>query len=787
MKWLKKFSIRWNNQHTSALLIILLMFTAFNQVKELIGTGLTLNAKRVTGIKDDLVDNSITNLVTQFAVKQAIASLELSTGNNAEFVNIRDYGGFPNATIPVSGPNAAGTDMSAKLDSAIKYAGKNQIVFVGTGSWAFFSALAAISNKTLNLLIVGDTYHNGSPFLSFIAPSGADRQHTVIHMGAAIGRVNMPSHTKGNHDAGLMPWQTMTGTFLSIHNVNRMHAELNKVEGFAKAVEISSAFPGGSQENTIAFQNFQLNAICISLKSFDGTGWVDKNHFVGINGGLAHIGGGLGIKFDGYPNPAGPNNEAYNGAFRSNVFDLMAERLDSLCEGMGDITETDFNITIEGGVQTGLFSGVAYRMLSTGPNVVRGPHYHGRGVLLTSYTTNGMGVNGTIDMQIWNGFNYIGNKAIIDAAGNIVVDVRADLSKTLRDALPSNYRTTNEPKRFEYIDIVAATYTVAPGIDLVRYNNAAGVVTMPAPSTSVNRFIKVRNYNAATLGVANVTGTNSIPGGFAVEYFCDGITWVNMNSSSGGAGGSSPWADNGTWISYLNKVAIGFNTVPSAYLHLKGGTTAAGTAPLKINGGPLNTVPENGAVENDINNTGFYLTYANTRRKILDEQNFAVMINKVFQGVPIVPFYIDGTSNSGYVLTTDGTTNGAAFGPNLGGWIRATGQSNGAISTTLTTPTIPDNSGGEIEVVLRAYDPASTGKMYKIHYVQAYLKDGGTLTLKGSQDAVGSHYTADITPGSAVGGVVTSNTYQIRICSSVAAETLTWTADYIVRPTVTNL
>lgn len=50
-------------------------------------------------------------------------------------------------------------------------------------------------------------------------------------------------------------------------------------------------------------------------------------------------------------------------------------------------------------------------------------------------------------------------------------------------------------------------------------------------------------------------------------------------------------------INNAGKVGVGVS--PTAYLHLTGGSASAGTAPLKINGGTLNTTPEAGAIEND--------------------------------------------------------------------------------------------------------------------------------------------------------------------------------------------
>ena len=49
-------------------------------------------------------------------------------------------------------------------------------------------------------------------------------------------------------------------------------------------------------------------------------------------------------------------------------------------------------------------------------------------------------------------------------------------------------------------------------------------------------------------------------------------------------------------IAASGKIAVG-NITPTAYLHLNAGSTAANTAPLKINSGTLMTTPESGAIE----------------------------------------------------------------------------------------------------------------------------------------------------------------------------------------------
>lgn len=60
-------------------------------------------------------------------------------------------------------------------------------------------------------------------------------------------------------------------------------------------------------------------------------------------------------------------------------------------------------------------------------------------------------------------------------------------------------------------------------------------------------------------------------------------------------------------LGLANNMYIGdITTSPTAYLYLKAGTAAAGTAPLKLTAGIINATPEPGAVEFD--STYFYVT-----------------------------------------------------------------------------------------------------------------------------------------------------------------------------------
>ena len=70
---------------------------------------------------------------------------------------------------------------------------------------------------------------------------------------------------------------------------------------------------------------------------------------------------------------------------------------------------------------------------------------------------------------------------------------------------------------------------------------------------------------------------------------------------------------------------IGFNAtgvVPTAIVHLKAGTTAATTAPIKFTSGSLMTVPEAGAMEFLTDELYFTQTTGPTRRKIIADDGF---------------------------------------------------------------------------------------------------------------------------------------------------------------------
>jgi hypothetical protein len=67
--------------------------------------------------------------------------------------------------------------------------------------------------------------------------------------------------------------------------------------------------------------------------------------------------------------------------------------------------------------------------------------------------------------------------------------------------------------------------------------------------------------------------------------------------------GDSSRSDNGTVVN--ETLPVGFGIAPTALIHIKAGTAAAGTAPLKFTNGALTTTAEAGALEYDGNSLHF--------------------------------------------------------------------------------------------------------------------------------------------------------------------------------------
>jgi len=445
------------------------------------------------------------------------------------YIDARWFGVVADAIVPQRGNLVRGTDNTPALQRAINAAEDGEPVVVPAGKCLFATPLDSIKGpRRVNLLIFADTYHNGSDFIIITNPNGAYEQHTIRHEGTAFGSTNLPRHTKQTHDNGTGPkWNELKGTFVKIFNAYQQKIEVNKVEGFKAAVELIGGHGAGTQENTVVIRSAYKNANGIVLTSLDGASYIDKNEFR-----VSRLSGGLGIKIDGYAGKA-KNGEVYNGAARSNRFHVMIEQVDSIAECHGDITETLFDVTVEGGDNTGVFGRTGFRMRSVAPNFVRSPRYTGQGIFEERMIQEGMGVGGTIFVPVWNskkGIMY-GNFALIDNEGNIVFQGPSTLPQAYRDGAPKNFRFVNFGESELEETVTSAEYTVAPHVRYVYYKHASGKLKLPPAHASVGRLITVFNeHDSGKLTVLNAPATNIIsirPGG-VMTYRSNGKTWRSL-------------------------------------------------------------------------------------------------------------------------------------------------------------------------------------------------------------------------------------------------------------------
>lgn len=195
---------------------------------------------------------------------------------------------------------------------------------------------------------------------------------------------------------------------------------------------------------------------------------------------------------------------------------------------------------------------------------------------------------------------------------------------------------------------------------LIICDNGATVitVTLPAVASCTGRVYTIKRNTSTT---ANVTIAATIDGvtnlvlakaGEAVTLFSNGTEWkaasnnnlmATSNWNLAGNAGTDP-ATNFVGTSDAKDLVIKTNsteqlrvvsggnigiglTAPTAYLHIKAGTAAAETAPLKLTDGPLTATAEPGAIE--YKGHTFYASTSLVRRSIMLAQDVVV------QSVPV--------------------------------------------------------------------------------------------------------------------------------------------------------
>lgn len=204
-------------------------------------------------------------------------------------------------------------------------------------------------------------------------------------------------------------------------------------------------------------------------------------------------------------------------------------------------------------------------------------------------------------------------------------------------------------------------------------NNRLGIGTAtPANTVSVTGDMAVTGASMGLIGSAgseNIFVFNSAVGASTFVARTNGTVEVNglgsdpnhiglsVNVPAGGV--YTPFAVNGSSagdifiVAQTGRVGIGVIT-PLANLHIKAGTTAASTAPLKFTSGSLLTSPEAGAVE--FLTDAFYGTSTTgpTRRRFAQVPGTAYVIGDLLYADTTTTLALRAIGSTGDVLTVTG-------------------------------------------------------------------------------------------------------------------------------------
>jgi hypothetical protein len=200
------------------------------------------------------------------------------------------------------------------------------------------------------------------------------------------------------------------------------------------------------------------------------------------------------------------------------------------------------------------------------------------------------------------------------------------------------------------VTTITSNVTLNATQSIVICNNGSNQITvsLPVASTCAGRTYSIKRNSSST---AQVRIIGAIDGALnlylknpceSATLISNGTEWNTINgSNSSMAWGTLGTANTDSTINFLGttdskplffrtnnvkrlgiatngNIGIGMQT-PTAYLHIKPGTAAAGTAPLKFTSGTLLTTPEKGTIE--FKGQTFYATTSAERRSIVLAQN----------------------------------------------------------------------------------------------------------------------------------------------------------------------
>lgn len=237
------------------------------------------------------------------------------------------------------------------------------------------------------------------------------------------------------------------------------------------------------------------------------------------------------------------------------------------------------------------------------------------GITITGPATDAAPTNGSTNAVESDGvFDALALKAPLSSptfTGNVVAP--SIYGQTASGGLMSLYGTTNGTKGKVWINSAIMTQqttntstslTLTFSHTTVWCNTATGTQTLSLPTASsatnviywiskvssdANTVIIDPNSTETINGASTYTITDQYQG---VLIESNGTNWFVISNAQ-----ATDWIKAANGINYpTGNVGIGTATA-TARLHLPAGSATAGTAPLKLTGGALNTTPEAGAIE----------------------------------------------------------------------------------------------------------------------------------------------------------------------------------------------
>lgn len=651
------------------------------------------------------------------------------------------FGGVPD------NPARASQNVEA-LNRAVKTAKSEQLVVAaGGGTWYFNRTISLRStySKRINVKIEGN--------VTFTAPvDGFLLEHFFPLRLEITGILTGPNSGGGSTEKS---WAKYTGTGIYMKNLYNSFIKVSEVREWRVGIEMTGEANGGvgttalgSQYNEVHSNWVHHNYIQIKLSTKGAAGthgnWCNESRWHigqvgrGIPGKTYGQGGWIGLQIGSDP---GSSQDVWYGISGHVFYDLNIEGVEKgiLAWNSGHISFINFSMEPEGAREH-------IRLAEDSKQGGPASNYHfNSGTLVEDryFVTGGRGLHTRINNlplygKLTNGaVVYIGEKSTV---------------------IPST-------------PVMRGHTVPAPGTLLISDDAPIGWSAFNAlKDTTHSYWSKLAQFPEVQNGTIRIGGVQR-SGAYKSSY-------LDVNASSGDTVNARPNLGYVRFHPTANKV-------------------------VRIHAGDFAPSPDYEGFEVEYNSAAHTLTFVSglTGAVAIPPSNFPVVgkYRCVYRSGSWVVWRTDGgsTSTSSNHITDrpDNSANaGTAQGKNENGFevfSTTVTVSNRAVVLAALDNQIPENSAGEIEVILLGKSQTNPGRIYTEHTLDNYYRGRGkTVTVKGPQTVV-KRYNADFVPflGSTltVGGKGTEGMYRIYVGTGPNDNAVTWTAYVKVRYTQTNL